>query len=86
MQIFLHKHRKEVGKEFQPVVVSFHLESPGELRLFFHITNRADLRHAIFTNYGDGYQKSLVAVDTNTRNTSSFLLLQEELERQGIKY
>lgn len=86
MQIFLHKNRKEVGKEFQPVVVSFVVESPEELRLFFHITNRANLREAIFTDYGHEYRRDVVASCTNTRNVDSFTLLQEELKRQGIEY
>ena len=86
MQIFLHRKDKEVGEEFQPVVVSFVVESPEELRLLFHITNRADLREAIFTDYGHEYRRDVVASCTNTRNVDSFTLLQEELKRQGIEY
>lgn len=86
MQIFLHKQDNKIAEEFQPVVISFFIESPEELRLLFHITNHAKLRNAIFEDYGFSYEQENVASHVRTRNVDSFTLLKEELERQGIKY
>lgn len=87
MQIFLAKTPKEERNEntFNPVIVSFAVESIEELRLLFHICNRAHLAKAIFDDYEHGLGINDCVSDINCTNIEAYRLLEKEIEDQGFE-
>lgn len=86
MKCFLTKKEKEVGKEFQPVILSFYCESIEELRLLFHVCNRSNLKEKLFednyklSSYSDSVSEQITTYDYKP----PYHLIKEEIQRQGF--
>lgn len=86
MKCFLTKKEKEVGKEFQPVILSFYCESIEELRLLFHVCNRSNLKEKLFedhyklASYSDQFLDKIITTDIKP----PFRVIKEEVQRQGF--
>lgn len=86
MKCFLTKKEKEVGKEFQPVILSFYCESIEELRLLFHVCNRSNLKEKLFEdNYKLSSYSDNVSAQIGTYDYKPpYRLIKEEIQRQGF--
>lgn len=75
----------EEPKEFTPLTINLTFETPAELRLFYHVCNRSNLKEVLGT---PGYDLSKYNLDVASKmqfNPEDFDFLEDYLNDQGLK-